>query len=196
MAQSSHAIADVLDQMCDEADRQGRVTVGDMARRLGDRGWGPFLFIPALIEISPIGGIPGIPTLLAAIIAIFAAQIAWGRDGMWLPGFLRRRSVSAGSMRNAVGKVHPVADRLDRWFHGRGPQLTSDRAIRIAAVLVLLLCLSVPPLELFPFASTAPMAAIAMFGLGFTLRDGLLMALGFLLSLGAVAASIWFALGG
>jgi hypothetical protein len=37
-------------------------------------------------------------------------------------------------------------------------------------------------LELLPFATTVPMAAIASFGLAMTLRDGLLMALGFLIS--------------
>lgn len=196
MAGSTHAIGSILDQMHEEAEQDGRVTVQDIARKLGDRGWGPFLFIPAIIEISPIGGIPGVPTLLAAVIAIFAAQIAWGRDCMWLPGLLRRRGVSAESLRGAVNKMRPVAGRLDRWFHGRWQHLTSDRALRVAAVLVLLLCLSVPPLELFPFASTVPMTAIAMFGLGFTLRDGLLMALGFLLSLGAIAVAVWFAIGG
>jgi hypothetical protein len=58
------------------------------------------------------------------------------------------------------------------------------------------LCLTVPPLELVPFASTAPMAAIAAFGLGMTLRDGLLMGLGFVLSVVAVAVGFGMLGGG
>ena len=34
---------------------------------------------------------------------------------------------------------------------------------------------TVPPLELVPFASSAPMIAIAAFGLAITVRDGVLM---------------------
>jgi hypothetical protein len=58
------------------------------------------------------------------------------------------------------------------------------------------LCLTVPPLEFIPFASTAPMAAIAAFGLAMTLRDGLLMALGFVLSLVAVGVGFGMIGGG
>jgi hypothetical protein len=194
MAEKSRAVEDILDRLHEAAEKEGKVSVDDIVAVLGDRGWGPFLFVPAIIEISPIGGIPGVPSLLALIIAIFAVQIAWGRDNIWLPGFLGRRSVSSERMRKAVEKVRPVGERLDKWFHGRLPQFTSDRATRVAAIVVLLLCLTVPPLELLPFASTAPMAAIATFGLALMLGDGLLMALGFAFS--AIAVAVGFGLWG
>lgn len=194
VSKKSDAVERILDRLHQTAEAHGRVTVGHMVEALGDRGWGPFLFVPALLEISPIGGIPGVPTLLALIIAIFAAQIAWGRDHMWLPELLRRRSVSGEKMRAAVDKMRPAGRFLDRWFHGRFPSLTSDKATRIAAVVVILLCLTVPPLELLPFASTGPMVAIAAFGLALTMRDGLLMALGFVLS--ALAVGLGVFLGG
>jgi hypothetical protein len=54
--------------------------------------------------------------------------------------------------------------------------------IRFAAILMIFLCLSVPPLERLPFATTVPMAAIASFGLALTLCDRLLRLLGFLIS--------------
>src|SRR5690606_13121348 len=166
MGNGSQAVEEILERLHEAAEKEGTVSVNDVVAALGDRGWGPFLFVPAVIEMSPIGGIPGVPTLLATIIAIFAVQIAWGRGHMWLPGFLGRRSVSSDRMRKAIEKVRPVGKWLDRWFHGRLPRLTTDRATRAAAIATLLLCLTVPPLELLPFASTAPMAAIAMFGVG------------------------------
>ena len=190
MSENSHAVEDVLDELRQTADDEGEVSVGDAVAAFDERGYGPFLFVPALIEISPIGGIPGISTLLALIIVIFAGQIAWGREHMWLPGFLSRRSVSDDKLKRSLDKIAPAARWLDRWFHERLAQLTTPAAIRIAAAIIVLLCLGVPPLELIPFASTAPMTAIAMFGLAFTLRDGLLMALGYLLS--AVAVAVGF----
>ena len=57
---------------------------------------------------------------------------------------------------------------------------------RIAAVMVMALCLTVPPLELVPFGSTAPMLAIAAFGLALLVRDGLLMIAALAFSLSAV----------
>lgn len=190
MGEKSRAVEDILDRLHETAEQDDEIAVDETMAALGDRGWGPFLFVPAIIEISPLGGIPGLPTFLALIVAIFAVQVAWGREKMWLPTFLGRRKVSSERMRTAVEKVRPVGRWLDRWFHGRLPRLTSDAAVRVAAVVVLLLCLTVPPLEFIPFASTAPMAAIAMFGLALMLGDGLLMALGFALSAIAVAVGL------
>ncbi|MGR3464213.1 exopolysaccharide biosynthesis protein [Limimaricola sp.] len=190
MATRSHAVEDILDRLAQEGRDDDRATVGDVTGALGNRGFGPFLFVPALIEVSPIGGVPGVPTLLALIIALFAVQIVLGRDEMWLPGFLERRSVSGDKLCAAADKLRGIGRWLDRWFHGRLKALTGPKASRIAGIAVLLMCLTVPPLELVPFASTAPMAAIAAFGLAMTLRDGLLMGLGFALSL--VAAGVGF----
>lgn len=56
------------------------------------------------------------------------------------------------------------------------------------------LALMVPPLELIPFASSAPMIAITVFGLALLAHDGVLMLLALLLVTGAVAvgASLFF----
>ncbi|SDE92212.1 exopolysaccharide biosynthesis protein [Limimaricola pyoseonensis] len=196
MAKQTHAVEDILDRLKQQGRDAQQVTVDDVISALGNRGHGPFLFVPALIEISPIGGIPGVPTLLALIISIFAVQLVLRRDDLWLPGVLRRRSVPGDKLRAAAEKMEGVGDWLDRWFHGRWTRLTGARATRLAGVAVLVLCLTVPPLELVPFASTAPMAAIVAIGLALTLRDGLLMALGLALALAALGVGGWFALGG
>jgi hypothetical protein len=182
VAQQNDKIGDILDSLEEKADREDKVSVNDVVTVLGHRGHGPFLFVPALLGASPVAGIPTIPTLIAIIIALFAAQIAAGRSHLWLPGFLRSRAGSRDKMTSAVQHLRPVARWMDRWFHGRLQQLTSDTATRIAGGIVVLLCLVVPPLELVPLAAILPFAAIALFGLALTLRDGLLMAIGFVLA--------------
>jgi len=62
--------------------------------------------------------------------------------------------------------------------------------VKLAAVMILALCATVPPLEFLPFASSAPMLAIASFGLALLVRDGLLMLIASVLSGGAVAVAI------
>ena len=195
MASGNHAVEDILEKLEKTAGEKEHVSVGDIVEALGGRGYGPLLFVPALIEISPIGGIPGVPTFLALLIATFAVQIALGRDHMWLPGLLRNRQVSGERMKRAVTKMEPVARWLDRWFHGRFERLTAEPARRVAAVVCLILCATVPPLELVPFASTAPMAAIALFGLAMMLRDGVVMAVAFVAAAAALGVGAWAWLG-
>lgn len=196
MAKNGDAVQSILEDLGRMASDVDRASVGGVVETLGGRGFGPFLFVPALIEITPIGGIPGLPSFLAFIIAVVAVQILLGRDHLWLPGFVERRNVSGERLEAAVRKLEPAGKRLDRWFHGSLERLTGPGPRRAAAAVCLVLCLTVPPLELLPFASTAPMAAIAMFGLAMTFNDGRLMAAAFVASALALGFGLWTWLGG
>ena len=167
------------------------VTIGDLMDAFGGRTYGPFLLVPALIELSPLGGVPGVPSVLALVIALFAVQMLLGRDHFWLPDWLANRAVKIDRVDQADDKMRPVTERLDRWSSDRLSALTGGAAQRAAAALVLLLCLTVPPLEFLPFASAVPMAAIAAFGLGMIVRDGIVMLAGFALTAVALGVGIW-----
>jgi len=186
---SGHAVCDILDALCDTADERQRVSVERLVEAFGHRGIGAFLFVPGILEISPIGGIPGVPTTLAFIVLLFAVQIVLGRKHMWLPGFLAERTLTVSRVEQAVEAMRPLAVRLDRWFYGRLRWLVTGAAPRVAAVVCMLLTLTVPPLELIPFASSAPMGAIAAFGLALLVRDGALMLLATTLSLIALGVA-------
>ena len=190
MADEPSSVGDVLDQIEELAKKEGEVCLGHLVEALGSRSYGPFLLIPALIDISPVGGIPGLPTVLGLIIVIVAAQMLFGRKHLWLPGFLARRSVSAEKACKSTSKLRRLAGWLDRTFHGRMPKFTKGPFVRVAAGLCILLALTVPPLEILPFATTAPMAAIAAFGLALLVRDGLLMIVATVLAVAAVGLGI------
>ncbi len=181
-----HSVCDILNILRRTADRHDRVSIGDVLDAIGDRSYGPALLIPALIEITPIGGIPGLPTFLALIIAVAAVQLLLDKDHLWLPQFIQQRAVSADKLHKAADKLNPFAVRLDRWFHGRLTRFVRQPLPRIAAAIVVALCLTVPPLEFVPFASTGPMLAIAAFGLAMLVRDGLLMIAALAISLAAI----------
>ena len=184
------SLGGVLDQLAELAGDKDEVSVGDVHEAFGQRSYGPFLLIPALIEMSPIGGVPGLPSVIALLIGIIAVQMLIGRRELWLPGFLRRRSVRGERLEKAVEKMRPLARWTDRLFHGRLTFLTRGPWLRVIAVLCILLVLTVPGLELIPFASTFPMAAIAMFGLALLVGDGLLVLLGLLIVGGGVVFSL------
>lgn len=191
MAEQPHSVGDILDRLADAAEEKDQISIGQTVEAFGHRSYGPFLVLPALLELSPIGGIPGIPTFLAAIIMLFAFQILLGRRHFWLPDLIARRSVSAERLDKAVKKLRPVAGWLDRWFHGRLSKLTGGPFVRIAAGLCILLALTIPPLELVPFASSVPMLSIAAFGMALLVRDGLLMIVACLLAVGTAGFGIW-----
>lgn len=180
------SVGDILDDLDELADEKEEVSVAHVVEAFGDRSYGPFLLMPALLELTPVGAIPGVPTFLALIIAIVAVQMLIGKSHLWLPGFIENRSVGAEKLTKATEKLRGIARFLDRWFHGRLEFFTSDTFRRVAAVIVIILCATVLPLEVVPFASSGPMLAIACFGLAIMVRDGLLMLIATGLSIAAV----------
>ncbi len=192
MTQEPHSATETVEALEDLAENNDRVCIGDVLDEFGKRSFGPFLFVPALIEVTPLGGIPGIPTLLALIIALVAVQLLLGRDHVWLPQLLQRRSVGADQLMKSAQKLEGVAAFLDRWFKGRLKRFTGPQTQKLAAAVVILLCCTVPPLELLPFASSAPMLAIAAFGLAILVRDGLLMLVALALSALAIGLGGYF----
>ena len=170
---------------------QRTVSVDDMVAVLGRRSYGPFLFVPGLIGVTPLSGIPMVPAILAVIVAVFAMQIVLGRSHLWLPDILGRRSFDGATVADAMARIEPVAEKLDRWFYGRLPGLTGRHGVRVAALVCVLLAALVPFFEMVPFAGMAPMSAIAAFGLAILVRDGALMLAAILISLTSMAGLVW-----
>jgi hypothetical protein len=192
-----HSVGDILDRLHDLGRQNLRVSVGEVVEAFGSRSYGPFLLVPPLLEESPLGAIPGVPTVTAAVVALFAVQIVLGREHMWLPGLIRNRSTGGERVVTAINSLRPLARWADRWFHGRLAWLTEGVAVRVAAALCLFLCLTVPPLEVLPWASSAPMLAIAAVGLALLVRDGALMIAAWVIGGVGVAVGLgWLAGGG
>jgi hypothetical protein len=160
---------------------------------LGNRGYGAVLMVPVLVDWSPLGGVPGVQSFLALLSGIVAAQMMVGRKHLWLPGFIARRCVEGATLRKAASRLRGLARFMDRHFHGRLERLTRAPFSRIAAGIVIVICLAVPPLDLVPFGGSGPMLAIALFGLALLVRDGVLMVVALALSAAALGLglSLW-----
>jgi len=196
MAKTPHSVGDILDGLNELADENEKVSVAQVMGAFGTRTFGPAIMIPALLEITPIGAIPGVPTFLATIVILVAAQKMFGRRTLWLPGIIGNRNVSAEKLSEATEKLRPTAEFMDRHFHGRLKRMTRSPFSQLAAGLVCLLCLTVPFLEVLPFASSVPMLAIAGFGLAVLVRDGALMMVALVASLVALALGLDYWSGG
>lgn len=177
---------DLLDRM-ETAGSTDRVSFRDVYEHLGQRSFGVLLLVPALIALSPVGGIPGVPTVLAAVILLIAAQLIAGRPHFWLPRFILDRSVARGHLERAVEAMRPVLRFVDRFLCPRLTVLAGPLANRFIALFCILLVLTVPPLEFVPFGGTPIWVAIGAFGIGLTTKDGLLIVLGLAVALVSAA---------
>ncbi|ETW11362.1 exopolysaccharide synthesis exoD [Roseivivax marinus] len=186
-------VLDRLKARMEEGDDEA-VTIGDAVEAIGTRGFGPVFLALALLVASPFGGIPTVPTIFAAMLAILAGQMVIGRQSLYVPGIFARREVPGKRVAKGVDWLRPIAQRMDRWFGRRLVVMTSDPARRLAGVVIMALCVTVPPLEFVPFASAIPMTGIALFGLAITARDGLLMMLAFAAAAAALIGGPWLLL--
>jgi hypothetical protein len=185
-----HSVGEILDCLDEVAGKRDRVSVGAIVESFGNRSYGAILMIPVLVDWSPLGGIPGVQSFLALIAALVAAQMVIGRRHLWLPGFVARRGIDSAKLRTAAARMRGVARFMDRHFHGRLERLTREPFSRVAAGVVIAICLAVPPLDLVPFGGSGPMLAIALFGLALLVRDGVLMIAALALSVGAVGLGL------
>jgi len=151
-----------------------RVSVADALGVAGERSFGPLLAIGGLVGATPLGVIPTLPSVLALMLGLVAAQLFVGMPRVWLPRFLLSCSINRGRLAAAVDRIRPAVRRIDRTLRPRLSFLTQGMFARLIGLACLLLVVAVPPLELLPFMATGPLLALAAFGLAIFLRDGVL----------------------
>ncbi|WP_299152924.1 exopolysaccharide biosynthesis protein [uncultured Tateyamaria sp.] len=179
----------LLDQM-DMAADGAEVSVQDVLNQIGDRSMMPVVLVIALVLISPLSGIPGVPTISAAIILLIISQSLVGRKHLWLPGVLRNRTVRADRMARAVAFLRRPAAWVDRRSAVRLRILTSGPLRFVTLIACMAVALMWPFLELIPFVTTIGASAVAFMSFGLLTRDGLYVLFGY----GVGAVSILMAL--
>ena len=147
------------------------------------RGFGPMLALPSFIACTPIGAIPGIPTLAGGTILLIALQILLGRRHPWLPQKVMQLNCDADQLRYIVEKVKPYAVRVDRFlvprcFFMRQPVFRSFIALCCAGCGLVMI-----PLELIPFMGLIPAFAVLIMAIGMATDDGAVALFGDSLSL-------------
>lgn len=193
-SKQADSVSDVVDGIERIAEAEDEVSIDDLLGEFGDRSFAPLMLILALIGVSPVGAIPSVPTIIALCIALIAAQMAWGRKHVWLPGFITRRGVGSDRLTKGADTLDTIAQVLDRIAKGRLKSLASGPARRVVAGLIVVLCLALPVLELVPFAAAAPFLAIAILSLAMMVRDGLVLLIGGAVAVVALGYGVyWFA---
>ncbi len=168
-------LGELLDAVEHEARASGSISIGQIQAMAGHRAYGPLLLLPGLLAVSPLSGIPTMPSIIGVIVAIVSFQLLCGRRQFWLPARLRNAALSEEWLRQGLRFARPAARGIDRIVHRRLPALTGNASLRIAATICLLVGATMPPLEILPFMATSAGLIIALYGLALTVHDGVLM---------------------
>ena len=156
----------------DRQDPGSKVSVGDIWKTIGQRSFGPLLLVCGLVVITPIGGIPSVPTIFGVIVCLIAGQLLLGMSHFWLPGFILRIRTDKSRLTKSVAWSRPVARVVDRILKPRLTRLTTTPANRVIAAVCVALGAIMPPLEIVPMGAAVPSAAITIFGLAGRLLAG------------------------
>lgn len=164
-------------------DTSTDVTVGALVDSLGERAFGALMFVFAVPNILPTP--PGTSAILGLPLVILTFQVMMGRQSLWLPETVRKRTISRGLLESFVAKMMPVMARIERVLRPRfGLLVASNLAERVIGLVTfpLALVLFLP----IPFGNILPAAAVSCIALGLAERDGLAVALGYVLGLASV----------
>jgi hypothetical protein len=175
----------VLDVMAG-AGQDRKVYVGDMVDEIGGNAFGPLMLIPALVAVTPASGIPGLTATCGLIIALVAAQLVFRRKSLWLPGFLRNRSIERSKLETGRDWLSKPARFIDRITAKRLSFLVNPPFDVVPALICLAIGLVMPFMEFIPFSGSIAAGAVGLFALSLVTEDGILALFGTVLVGGLV----------
>lgn len=182
------SVGELLDRIEKAADAHEQTSIGDVLDEVGERSFGPLLLLAGLVMLAPvIGDIPGVPVLMGLIVILSAVQFLIGRDHLWLPDWLLRRSAEHRKVQKGVRWLRPVARLLDGWSKRRLPWLTHGGGYFAVGAACVVIAAATPVMEVVPFSANVAGLAITAYGLALIASDGAIALLASAVSAGAFA---------
>jgi len=185
---ASDEITDIVDRM--ERETEGdTVTIGELVRIVGRRGFGSILILASLLALLPTGAIPGMSFVTGAIMLIISVQLLFGADRVWLPGVLLRRKMKRSRLVGGFERVRRLKTFLRATVRRRVEFMLRPPFVNLVAVAGVILSLANFLIGPLPFGSFPSGVAFIVIGVGLTARDGLLVLLGIVIGAAALAVA-------
>ncbi len=167
-----------MEQLLDriEAGAQDRafVSIGEMMDSVGRRTFGPMVLLVGTILVTPLSGLPGIPTLMGLLTLLTLGQVLLGRKHFWLPGWIVRREIPRQRLLQGLAWLRPPARMIDRLIRPRLTLLVKGPGLYVMALGCMVIAGVMPATEVIPFSASIAGVALMAFGLAMISRDGLL----------------------
>ena len=162
---------------------------GAVVDEIGRHGMAVILILFALPSALPIPA-AGYSTLLSIPLFLIGFRILLGRETLWLPDRLRQRRFDPKSFsRKLVDGMLRLIRFVERFTVPRFAWLTSSQFTR-AIVGLLIIALAASMALPIPGTNTAPAFGIFLIGFALLEEDGVLLVIGILSSLVALAISL------
>lgn len=195
MSQEITNLEQMLDRFEESARGEERVSLGAIVEAVGARSFGPLLLMAGVIMVSPLSGIPSIPTSMAIVILLIAGQLLFCRKYFWLPRWLLRRSLASDKFTRGIKLLRRPARFIDGWLRPRLSVFIDGISIYVIAGVCVLIAVCLPVMEIVPFSAHGAGLALTAFGLSLIARDGLLAVIAFAvtgITFGLLIYNIWF----
>jgi hypothetical protein len=136
---------------------------------------------------------PGIPTICGIALLIIGLNLIAMRRRLWLPSAIADKSVARADLQRVADRVVPHMQRLERFCKPRFPIVTEALGkVLIGLVVAMLGFIMILPI---PFLGNMPPGfAASVIAIGMTERDGLIVLIGLIVSIAAIAVA-WPPLG-
>ncbi|MFO7582974.1 exopolysaccharide biosynthesis protein [Guyparkeria sp.] len=182
-------LGQLLARIASVAAGSERVYLSSIIDALGTRSFGPFLLLIGVLLVSPISGIPGMPTTMGIALLLTSLQMLFGRKSFWLPRWLLARYVASDRLVKALGWLHRPARYVDWFLRPRLTFLVANGGAVGIAVICSVLALMMPLMEVVPFSATAAGLSVVLFGLAMVAFDGVfvVLAVTYLAAVGGLA---------
>lgn len=181
--EAQERLSDALRRLLAEADGRS-LQVREMIEILRGKGLQMMVVLLCLPFLSPVT-IPGISMPFGLAITLCGLRIAFGHKP-WLPAFVLNRRISAQALEKMVNIGCRIYERIEKVVRPRlsylfvAPGMTMLVGLSIA-LAGFLLSLPIPPP--FPLTNTLPGFALIFLSLGLMERDGVLILVGYSLTL-------------
>jgi hypothetical protein len=169
----------LLHALIDRGDTP-RIRFQDLLAGFERRAFGVLLLLASLPTL-----IPGVAAISGPIVALAGFQLLIGLKLPWLPRFARERQMERSSLKRVLNVLDPWLKRLERLCRPRLQVLWRQGALRLVGFMLLVLgiALALP----IPFTNYVIAAPIVVLAFGLTEHDGLILLIGIVLALLALA---------
>lgn len=165
-----------LSEIVKSIDTGQQHSIGAIIDKLGERAFGALIFVFAAPNIFPTP--PGTSAVLGLPLVLLGFQLMIGRQTVWLPETIRRRSISGAVIGRSAARIVAVLARIERILRPRlSLFVLSNLAEKLIGLVIftlaIILFLPIPLVNIFPAA------AIAALALALAERDGVAVMIGY-----------------
>lgn len=184
MAEKLTNLEQLLDRLDEAGEGQEEVSMGHLMDTIGKRSFGPLLLLIGVVLVTPLSGIPGLPSTMGVAVLLLSLQMLLRRKHIWLPQWILRRSISQQKLDKSAEWMRKPARFIDRFLRQRLGFLVDGPGSWPLGLVCLLLAVTLPLLEPVPFAASSAGLALTCIGLAMIAHDGVLALIAYTVVLG------------